>query len=126
MIKQLEITLQARPRGAHLITNEIEQKLPPLPEIGIINIFITHTSAALTINENADPDVRSDISKILDNLIKEREPYYKHTFEGPDDMPAHAKSILVGPSLTIPISNAPNKSCETVGCDIFKSPAIFL
>lgn len=105
MIKQLEITLHARSRGAHLITHEIEQKLPALPETGILNIFIAHTSAALTINENADPDVRSDISKILDNLIKEHEPYYKHTFEGPDDMPAHAKSTLVGPSLTIPISN---------------------
>ncbi len=105
MILQKEIELSQYPRGAHLITHEIEQKLPALPKTGLLNIFIKHTSAALTINENADPDVRTDLSAILDNLIKEREPYYLHTFEGADDMPAHAKTTIVGPSITIPITD---------------------
>ena len=71
-----------------------------------MNIFIKHTSAALTINENADPDVQIDLAAILDRLVKEREPYYRHTDEGDDDMPAHAKASLIGPSLTIPITNS--------------------
>jgi secondary thiamine-phosphate synthase enzyme len=105
MISQFEITLAARPRGAHLITAEIEQQLPSLPKLGLLNIFIKHTSAALTINENADPDVRIDLNAILDHLVRERESYYKHTYEGDDDMPAHAKTTLVGESITIPITN---------------------
>ncbi len=105
MITQLEISLSPRPRGAHLITQEITNRLPKLPKIGLLHLFIKHTSAALTINENADPDVRSDLSAIFDRLVKERETYYKHTLEGSDDMPAHAKTTIVGPSITIPISN---------------------
>lgn len=105
MISQFEITLAARPRGAHLITAEIEQQLPSLPKLGLLNIFIKHTSAALTINENADPDVRIDLNAILDHLVRERESYYKHSYEGDDDMPAHAKTTLVGESITIPITN---------------------
>lgn len=76
-----------------------------LPHVGILNLFIKHTSAALTINENADPDVRIDMKSIFDRLVKEGEPYYEHVMEGLDDMPAHAKSSIIGNSLTIPITN---------------------
>ena len=93
MIIQNEFTLTPHKRGFHLVTEEISRNLPPLPPIGLLHLFIKHTSAALTINENADPDVR------------EREPYYEHTCEGDDDMPAHAKSTIVGAELTIPITN---------------------
>lgn len=105
MVKQLEIELPAKPRGAHLITAEIARRLPPLPETGIINLLIRHTSAALAINENADPDVRSDLAAIFDRLVPERASYYLHTYEGSDDMPAHAKSVIAGVSLTIPITD---------------------
>ena len=105
MWKQIEITLAPRRRGCHLITSEIIRQLPELPKVGLMNIFIKHTSAALTINENADPDVQIDLGAILDRLVKEREPYYRHTMEGDDDMPAHAKASLIGPSLTIPITD---------------------
>jgi secondary thiamine-phosphate synthase enzyme len=81
------------------------QQLSDLPNMGLLNLFIKHTSAALTINENADPDVRVDMESIFNRLIKEREPYYIHTLEGADDMPAHAKSTIAGVSLTIPITN---------------------
>lgn len=79
--------------------------VPALPDVGLLNLFIKHTSAALTINENADPDVRVDMKSIFDRLVKEREPYYTHTFEGDDDMPAHAKASIIGPSVTIPIAH---------------------
>ena len=105
MWKQIEIVLAPRRRGCHLITEEIMRQLPELPKVGLTNIFIKHTSAALTINENADPDVQIDLAAILDRLVKEREPYYRHTMEGDDDMPAHAKASLIGPSLTIPITD---------------------
>ena len=105
MVTQHNITLKARSRGAHLITNEIVDQLPKLPNCGILHLFIKHTSAGLTINENADPDVRIDLNAILDRLIKEREPYYQHTFEGDEDMPAHAKATIVGQSISIPITN---------------------
>lgn len=105
MWKQIEIVLAPRRRGCHLITSEIMRQLPELPKVGLMNIFIKHTSAALSINENADPDVQIDLAAILDRLVKEREPYYRHTMEGDDDMPAHAKASLIGPSLTIPITN---------------------
>ena len=105
MWKQIEIALAPRKRGCHLITSEIMRQLPELPNVGLLNIFIKHTSAALTINENADPDVQIDLAAILDRLVREREPYYRHTMEGYDDMPAHAKASLIGPSLTIPITN---------------------
>ncbi len=104
MIAQTEFTLSARPRGCHLITGEVLAQLPPLPPAGLLHLFIRHTSAALTLNENADPDVRSDLSAILDRLVVEREPWYEHTLEGSDDMPAHAKSTLVGASITVPIT----------------------
>lgn len=81
------------------------QRLPkPLPECGLMNVFVKHTSCGLTINENADPDVRSDMAKILDHIVPENQPYYDHTMEGADDMPAHGKSSLMGVSLTIPIT----------------------
>lgn len=105
MWKQIEISLGAKRRGCHLVTAKIMRQVPELPIVGLMNIFIKHTSAALTINENADPDVRTDLAAILDRLVKERETYYLHTCEGDDDMPAHAKASLMGPSLTIPITN---------------------
>ena len=105
MIQQTEITLRARGRGFHLITTEVAEKLPALPEQGLLHLYIKHTSCALAINENADPDVRYDMEQIFNRLVRENEPYYTHTFEGADDMPAHAKCSLFGVSLTIPISN---------------------
>ena len=106
MIQQTTFRLSAKRRGCHLVTNEILSLLPnPLPKTGLLNLFVQHTSCALSINENADPDVRSDMESILDHVIKENEPYYDHTLEGPDDMPAHAKCSLFGVSLTIPITN---------------------
>lgn len=104
MWKQIEFTLRQRKNGFHLVTDEILRQLPELPEVGMLHLFIKHTSAALTINENADPDVRIDMKNIFDRLIREREPYYTHIMEGDDDMPAHAKASIIGPSLTIPIS----------------------
>lgn len=106
MIQQKTFQLNAKRRGCHLITSEILKHLPsPLPEQGLLNLFVQHTSCALSINENADPDVRRDMNEILDHLVKENEPFYTHTFEGSDDMPAHAKCSLIGPSITIPITN---------------------
>ena len=105
MIKQKEITLSNYPRGYHLITNEIERVLSDLPETGLLHIFIKHTSAGLTINENADPSVRTDFETIFNNLVPENEPYYTHTMEGSDDMPAHIKSSIVGTSVLIPVKN---------------------
>ena len=105
MWKQVEFDLQSRRRGFHIITGEILRNLPPLPEVGLLHLFIKHTSAGLSINENADPDVRMDMESIFNHLVKEREPYYQHTLEGNDDMPAHAKSSIIGTSVTIPITN---------------------
>ncbi|MDE6236606.1 MAG: secondary thiamine-phosphate synthase enzyme YjbQ [Muribaculaceae bacterium] len=105
MIQQIEIRLAPKKRGFHLITGEITRQLPNLPETGLLNVFVKHTSCGLTINENVDPDVRTDLDNILDHLVPERQPYYEHTMEGDDDMPAHAKSSLMGVSLTIPITN---------------------
>lgn len=104
MITQTEFTLRPRLRGFHLITEEIVRNLPPLPETGLVHLFIKHTSAALTLNENADLDVPLDMEAIFNRLVREREPYYRHTAEGDDDMPAHAKSVLIGAGLTIPVS----------------------
>ncbi len=104
MIQQTEITLKSMSRGFHLVTSEIVRQLPPLPRTGIINIFTKHTSCGLSINENADPDVRRDMEQIMNRLVRENEPYYQHTLEGSDDMPAHAKCSLIGPDLTIPIT----------------------
>lgn len=86
------------------MTDEIVAQLPPLPAMGLLYLFIKHTSAGLSLNENADPDVQTDLEAIFNRLVKEREPYYQHTCEGDDDMPAHAKSTLTGASLTIPIT----------------------
>ncbi len=106
MIQQAVFKIPHKRRGCHLITREVLQHLPaPLPQTGLLNLFVQHTSCALSINENADPDVRVDMEHILNHLVKENEPYYEHTFEGADDMPAHAKSSLFGVSLTIPITN---------------------
>lgn len=105
MWKQVEFELQSRRRGFHLITGEILRNLPPLPKVGLLHLFIKHTSAGLSINENADPDVRVDMESIFNHLVKEREPYYQHTLEGDDDMPAHAKSSIIGMSITVPITN---------------------
>ena len=105
MWKQVEFELQSRRRGFHLITGEILRNLPPLPKVGLLHLFIKHTSAGLSINENADPDVRVDMESIFNHLIKEREPYYQHTLEGDDDMPAHAKSSIIGTTVTVPITN---------------------
>ncbi len=104
-VVQTVFSLRPRKRGFHLITGEISGILPELPQYGILNLFIQHTSAALSINENADPDVQTDLDNIFNNLVKEREPYYIHTCEGDDDMPAHAKSSIIGASITIPITN---------------------
>ncbi|MCR4770011.1 MAG: secondary thiamine-phosphate synthase enzyme YjbQ [Bacteroidaceae bacterium] len=106
MIQQTEFTLAAKRRGCHLVTSEIMAQLPkPLPKVGLLNLFVQHTSCALSINENADPDVRTDMEKILNNIVKEDQPWYDHVLEGSDDMPAHAKSSLFGVSITIPITN---------------------
>ena len=106
MIQQIEFTLSAKRRGCHLVTREILDNLPkPLPKTGLLNLFVQHTSCALSINENADPDVRSDMEKILNHLVPENQGYYDHTLEGSDDMPAHAKCSMFGVSITIPITN---------------------
>ena len=103
MVQQAEFTLTPRSRGFHLVTDEVLSHLPPLPDAGLVHLFVKHTSAGLSINENADPDVQQDLTAIFDRLVRERESYYAHTLEGDDDMPAHAKSTLTGVSLTLPI-----------------------
>ncbi|WP_301388776.1 secondary thiamine-phosphate synthase enzyme YjbQ [Thalassolituus sp. UBA2590] len=107
MWTQKTIQLKARARGFHLITREIEQALHELANVsvGLLHVFIQHTSASLTINENADPTVRVDFEEVFSRLVPENQPYYKHNDEGPDDLPAHIKSSLLGPSLTIPVTN---------------------
>lgn len=104
---QKHISLPSYPRGFHLITREVEAAIPELKEIkaGQCQVFILHTSASLTINENADPTVRQDFESHFNKMVPENAPYYKHTFEGPDDMPAHIKASLLGPSVTIPVTN---------------------
>ena len=105
MIEQFEITLPAFKRGYHLITDLIESQLPKLPEKGLVNILIQHTSAGISLNENADPSVRYDFETFMNKLVPKNDPGYSHTEEGDDDMPAHLKSSLIGASLTIPITN---------------------
>jgi secondary thiamine-phosphate synthase enzyme len=104
---QKEIHLDSKKRGFHLITNEVLNQLPELKnvEVGILNVFIKHTSASLTINENADPTVRIDMETHFNKLAPENASYYSHTTEGSDDIPAHLKSVILGSSLTIPITN---------------------
>jgi len=103
---QREITLPARPRGFHLVTREVTGALPELGNVraGLLHLFIRHTSASLTLNENASPDVREDFERWFDDAVREDAPYWTHTFEGPDDMPAHIKASLLGPSLSLPVS----------------------
>lgn len=105
MIQQFELTLSTRKKGFHLITEEVLNAVGTLPEKALLHVFILHTSAGLTVNENADPTVRSDLDKSFDVLAPENQPFYEHTVEGPDDMPAHIKSILVGSSVSLPVSN---------------------
>lgn len=105
-IIQKEISLPAFSRGFHLISRHIENALPEIKDIqsGILHIFIQHTSAGLTLNENADPSVRRDFERHFNVMVPENAPYYEHTLEGPDDMPAHIKSALVGNTVSIPIT----------------------
>lgn len=105
MWRQTEILLTARPRGFHLVTREILQSLPNLQDysLGLAHFFIQHTSASLAINENADPSVRVDMENYFNRSIPENAPYFTHTLEGADDMPAHLKAVMIGPELTIPI-----------------------
>ena len=104
---QKEIQLDPRPRGFHLVTQEIVRRLPELQayEVGLAHFFLQHTSAALALNENADPTVRGDMEAHFNEMVPENAPYYEHTLEGPDDMPAHIKAVLLGSSLTVPITN---------------------
>ena len=101
------LTLQQKPRGFHIITNRVEESLPQIAEIkvGMLQVFIQHTSASLCINENADPTVRQDFEMFFNKTVKENDPDYKHDYEGADDMPAHLKSALLGSSVSIPIRN---------------------
>ena len=105
MAEQVEFALKPVSRGFHLVTGEIMHHLPPLPKVGLLNLFVKHTSCALCINENADPDVRADLKGIFDRMVPENQPYFLHTFEGSDDMPSHAKSVITGVSLSIPITD---------------------
>lgn len=102
---QKEFALTARRRGFHLVTREVLDHLPEVRdfEVGLLHLFIQHTSASLTINENADPDVRGDLERHFNHAVPENAPYYEHTLEGADDMPAHIKSTILGNSLSIPI-----------------------
>jgi len=104
---QKELRLKPRPRGFHLITDDILQQLPELNRyrIGLLNVLIKHTSASLTINENADPSVRKDFESFFNRAVPENEPYYVHNDEGSDDMPAHLKTSLLGASISIPITD---------------------
>ena len=104
MVQQVTFTLDAYPRGFHLITPVVEAALPALPEIGLFHLHLQHTSAGLCINENADPSVRVDFEQIFNRIVPENLPFLTHTLEGPDDMPAHIKATLVGHSVSIPIT----------------------
>jgi secondary thiamine-phosphate synthase enzyme len=105
MWAQREITLRPRPRGFHLVTDEVEAELPELAQlrVGLAHLFIRHTSASLTVNENASPDVRRDFAAWFDDAVPEDATYWTHTLEGPDDMPAHVKASLLGPALSLPV-----------------------
>ncbi len=107
MWQQATIHLQPKSRGFHLISDEIQQNVQEIStiSIGLLHLFIRHTSASLTLNENADPTVRSDMESHFNKFVPERASYYQHTYEGDDDMPAHIKASLLGASITIPISN---------------------
>ena len=104
MIQQKEIYFDGFRRGYHLVTHLIERELEELPEKGMLNILVKHTSAGITLNENVDSSVRSDFHSFIDYLIPENNSLYSHTLEGSDDMPAHLKSSIIGATLTIPIT----------------------
>ena len=104
MVHQSEFSLPPFKRGFHLVTQEVLRQIGPLPLSGLLHLFIKHTSAGLAINENADPSVRVDFENFFNKLVPENEPYLTHTMEGPDDMPAHVKSVLAGSSVSIPIT----------------------
>ncbi len=104
MIKQYEINILSHKRGFHLITTLIVNKIGEFPDEGLLHLFLQHTSAGITINENVDDDVRNDFETIINRLVPEEPKLYKHTLEGSDDMPGHIKSSLIGQSLTIPIT----------------------
>lgn len=99
------ITLRPRPRGVHLVTREVVEGLPGLAavRVGVLHLFIRHTSASLALNENASPDVRADLEEWFGRAVPDGTPWFRHTLEGPDDMPAHVKAVLVGESLTLPV-----------------------
>jgi secondary thiamine-phosphate synthase enzyme len=103
---QREIVLEPLPRGFHLITREVLGAMPELAQVGVglLHLFLRHTSASLTLNENASPDVRRDFAAYFDRAVPEDAEYWTHTLEGPDDMPAHIKTSLLGPSLSLPIA----------------------
>lgn len=105
MIKQLEVSLPPFSRGFHLITPLLVAQLPELPEIGLLHLFIKHTSAGLCINENADPTVLDDFETVFNKMVPENQSYYKHKMEGSDDMPAHIKSVLTGSGVTVSVTN---------------------
>lgn len=105
MTAQTTFTLQPRARGYHIITREVMSHLPTLPEVGLLHFFIQHTSAAITINEAADPDVLVDFESVFNHIVPENLPFLTHTMEGPDDMPAHIKAAMIGHSVTVPITN---------------------
>ena len=105
MIKQFEFKLPAYPKGFHLITQMVTDRLGELPDSGLVHILLKHTSAGITLNENADPSVRTDFESFINKLIPENDPVYTHVFEGADDMPAHLKSSLIGQTLMIPVTN---------------------
>lgn len=104
---QKEIVLGPKSRGFHIITDEIVRQVPEISQyrVGIAHVFIKHTSASLSMNENADPDVRRDLESHFNRLAPENAPYYVHTYEGPDDMPAHIKAVLLGSAVSAPIAN---------------------
>ena len=106
MWQQRTLELRPRSKGFHLITEEVLEQLPELSglRVGILHLFIQHTSASLSLNENADPTVRSDMEAYFRHAVSENAPYYQHTLEGPDDMPAHIRTVLLGESLSIPVS----------------------
>jgi secondary thiamine-phosphate synthase enzyme len=105
MVTQKSITLAPMPRGYHLITNRILEAIDHLPQAGLMHVLIQHTSAGLTLNENADPSVRQDFESFIDYMVPENHPLYSHIFEGADDMPAHLKASIIGSSVSIPITN---------------------
>ena len=104
---QRQITLKARPRGFHLVTEDVLAQIPEVEDIavGLMHVFIQHTSASLTLNENASPDVLGDFERHFNRMVPENQPYYEHTLEGPDDMPAHLKASLLGAGLLLPVAD---------------------